>query len=100
MKKDIHPKLNPVIFLDASTGKEFITTSFLKSEEIKKIDGVDHFVIRVEVTSDSHPFYTGKHRVMDTTGRVEKFKQKMEKAAANKKTKKEEAEEQTEEAAA
>lgn len=79
MKKDIHPKANPVVFVDTSCGAEFITTSTLKSDEIRKIDGVDHFVINIEISSASHPFYTGKQIFVDTARRVEKFKEKMEK---------------------
>ncbi|MFA5211626.1 MAG: type B 50S ribosomal protein L31 [Patescibacteria group bacterium] len=79
MKKDIHPKANPVVFVDTSCGDEFITTSTLKSEEVRKIDGVDHYVINIEISSASHPFYTGKQIFVDTARRVEKFKEKMEK---------------------
>lgn len=80
MKKDIHPTLNPVIFHDVSTGKEFVTTSVLKSKETKDVNGVTYFVIRVEISSDSHPFYTKTQKLLDTGGRVNKFKEKMEKA--------------------
>ncbi len=80
MKSDIHPKINPVVFVDASTGAKFVATSTMKSEETEKIDGIDHFVIKVDVSSDSHPFYTGKQKLIDTAGRVDKFREKMEKA--------------------
>lgn len=80
MKKDIHPTLNPVIFLDMSTGKEFITTSTLKSDETKTVDGVEYYVIKIEISSDSHPFYTKTQKLIDTGGRVNKFKEKMERA--------------------
>lgn len=81
MKQDIHPTLNPVVFVDTSSGEEFVTKSTLKSEETKDINGVAHFVIRMEISSSSHPFYTGKDRFVDSAGRVDKFKAKMEKAA-------------------
>lgn len=79
MKKDIHPQLNPVVFIDATTGTEFPCTSTLTSEEIKNIDGVDHYVIKVDISSASHPFYTGEQRLVDTAGRIEKFKARYEK---------------------
>jgi len=53
----------------------------MTSEEVEKVGGVDHFVIRVDVSSASHPFYTGKQNLLDTSGRVDKFKAKMERAA-------------------
>lgn len=79
MKKDIHPEQHPVIFLDSSNGSEYRTMSTAKSEETKEIDGITYFVIKVEVTSSSHPFYTGKQRFVDTTGQVEKFQKRAEK---------------------
>lgn len=82
MKQEIHPTLNPVVFVDTSCGAEFVTTSTLKSEETRDIDGVSHYVINVEISSASHPFYTGQHRFVDTAGRVDKFKEKMERVAA------------------
>lgn len=73
MKPEIHPKLNAVVFVDTSCGAEFVTTSTLQSEETRMIDGVSHYVINIEVSSASHPFYTGKQRLVDTTGMVDKF---------------------------
>lgn len=80
MKAGIHPKTHPVVFVDISTEKEFIALSTLTSDKKKKINGVDHYVIRVDVSSDSHPFYTGKQKLIDTAGRVDKFRARMEKA--------------------
>lgn len=80
MKADIHPQTHPVIFRDANAGKDFILQSTLVSEEVEKIKGVDYYVVRVDVSSASHPFYTGKQNLLDTSGRVDKFKAKMEKA--------------------
>jgi large subunit ribosomal protein L31 len=68
--------VNPVCFVDVSSGKKFITTSILKSDKTENIDGVDHFVIIRDVTMDSHPAYTGEKRFVDTAGRVEKFQNK------------------------
>ena len=60
MKTDIHPKINPVVFIDSSNKTEFATFSTLSSKETKKIKGVEHFIIHVDVSSASHPFYTGE----------------------------------------
>jgi len=76
MKKDIHPDFHPVCFVDVSTGKKFLTKSTVRSKQVEKIDGVDHFVIIRDVTADSHPAYTGEKRFVDSEGRVEKFDKK------------------------
>ena len=76
MKKGIHPKSHPVCFIDASTGKRFITRSTLKSNRTEEIDDVKHHVVMRDVTSDSHPAYTGEKRFVDAAGRVEKFQDK------------------------
>lgn len=72
MKPDIHPKLNPVVFIDGH--HEITTFSTITSSEKKAIDGVDHFVVHVDISGHSHPFYTGKQRLVDTAGRIERFK--------------------------
>jgi large subunit ribosomal protein L31 len=82
MKKGIHPTTNPVIFVDSASGAEFVTASTLSSEETRDINGVAHFVIRVEISSASHPFFTGEERFVDTAGRVDKFKAKLERVGA------------------
>ncbi|MFO0933000.1 MAG: type B 50S ribosomal protein L31 [Planctomycetota bacterium] len=76
MKKDIHPDYHPVVYHDTSAGTEFVCRSTQKSGEIRKIDGVDHYVIRLEISSTSHPYYTGKQKFVDTAGRIEKFQKK------------------------
>ena len=78
MKKDIHPEnYRPVIFADNSSGAKFLIPSTIKTTETEKwTDGKEYPVIRIEVSSESHPFYTGKHKIMDTAGRVEKFRQR------------------------
>lgn len=76
MKDGIHPKLNPICFVDLATNAEFITTSTMTSEERRVIDGVEHFVVKCGVTSDSHPAYTGQTRLVDTAGRVDKFQKR------------------------
>jgi len=76
MKKDIHPTYNPVVFLDITTGKRFITRSTARSDKREVIDGVEHFVISCGITSDSHPFFTGKNQFVDTEGRIDKFQKR------------------------
>ena len=81
MKKDIHPTQHPVIFRDASAGKDFIALSTITSDEVEKVKGVDHYVVQLDVSSASHPFFTGKQKLVDTSGRVERFKRQQAKAA-------------------
>lgn len=76
MKSKIHPVLHPVIYVDSSTEAEFPTMSTMKSESVREINGVDHYEIRLEITSDSHPFWTGTQKLVDTEGRVERFRRK------------------------
>jgi len=77
MKADIHPKYREVVFQDLSSDFAFLTRSTIKSSEtIKWEDGNEYPLIKVEVTSKSHPFYTGKHMIMDTSGRVDKFRRR------------------------
>ena len=84
MKKDIHPDYHPVLFVDAGAEFEFASRSTMKSDETRAIDGVDHYVIRLEISSASHPFFTGRQHFVDTAGRIEKFQRKY--GAAEKKT--------------
>jgi large subunit ribosomal protein L31 len=77
MKPDIHPQYRDVVFQDVTTDFAFLTRSTKKSKEtIKWTDGNEYPLIKVEVSSKSHPFYTGKHKVADTGGRVDKFRRK------------------------
>ncbi len=76
MKKDIHPEYHPVVFVDVGSDFEVATRSTLKSEETRTIDGVEHYVVKVEISSASHPYYTGKQRLVDTAGRIEKFRKR------------------------
>lgn len=78
MKKDLHPELHHVVFVDSSNTMEFRTMSTATSEETREIDGVQYFVVQMEVTSSSHPFYTGQQRFVDSTGQVEKYQKKVE----------------------
>ena len=91
MKKEIHPTSRPTIFVDTSSGVEFITTSTMESEKTRTIKGVEYQVCNIEISSASHPFYTGKQKYVDTAGRVDRFKAMQEKAVkmeAAKKSKK------------
>lgn len=87
MKKDIHPEnYRQVIFRDNSNGEEFLIGSTVETTETSKwTDGKEYPLYSVEISSSSHPFYTGKEKMMDTAGRVEKFKAR---AAAAQKAKK------------
>ncbi|MGB3921911.1 MAG: type B 50S ribosomal protein L31 [Minisyncoccia bacterium] len=79
MKKEIHPKnYRPVLFIDNSDGTEFIIPSTVATKETAKSkkDKKEYPVFRVEISSATHPFYTGEVKILDTAGRVERFKQK------------------------
>lgn len=77
MKRDIHPDYHPVVFQDAITGKAFLTRSTATSSRTidwETPDGIRTYpLVVVEVSSDSHPFWTGSRRVLDAAGQVEKF---------------------------
>lgn len=80
MKKDIHPTYREVVFLDTSSETKFLTRSTIATSETTKWeDGQEYPLVKVEISSASHPFYTGKKIFVDTAGRVEKFKQKYSK---------------------
>jgi large subunit ribosomal protein L31 len=77
MKADIHPEYKEVVFQDISTDFAILTRSTIKTKEtIKWEDGNEYPLIKVEVSSASHPFYTGKHKVLDSGGRVDRFKKR------------------------
>ncbi|MBX3438619.1 MAG: type B 50S ribosomal protein L31 [Planctomycetaceae bacterium] len=77
MKDDIHPEYQPVVFFDRGADFKFLTRSTLKSKEkIQWEDGNEYPLIYVDISSASHPFYTGKMKYVDTAGRVEKFQKK------------------------
>ena len=83
MKKEIHPKnYRPVLFIDNSDGTEFIIPSTVATKETAKADSEKKKapLFRVEMSSATHPYYTGEIRTLDTGGRVERFKQKQSKA--------------------
>jgi large subunit ribosomal protein L31 len=76
MKSGIHPEYKAVVFRDLASGETFLTRSTTGSNKTIELDGVEYPVIDVEISSASHPFYTGKQRIMDSAGRVEKFNQR------------------------
>ena len=76
MKTDIHPEYRDVVFMDTSTGDQFIIRSTMSAKETIELDGTEYPLVKVEVSSSSHPFYTGKVKFVDSAGRVEKFQKK------------------------
>ena len=74
MKKGIHPEnYRPVLFKDMSNGDVFLSQSTAKSNETEVYEGVEYPLIKLEISSSSHPFYTGKAKLVDTAGRVDKY---------------------------
>ena len=74
MKQGIHPEnYRPVVFKDMSNEETFITRSTINTRETIEFDGVTYPLVKVEISSSSHPFYTGKSKLVDTAGRVDKF---------------------------
>lgn len=76
MKKDIHPEYRLVVFRDVSCGAEFLTRTCASARETTTYEGQEYPLISIDVSSESHPFYTGTQKIMDTEGRVERFKRK------------------------
>ncbi len=77
MKSDIHPEYKEVVFSDSSANFKFLTRSTISSSQtIKWEDGKTYPLVKLDISSASHPFYTGKHKLVDTAGRVDKFKKK------------------------
>lgn len=75
MKKELHPdNYRAVAFKDMSNGETFISKSTVKTKETIEIDGVEYPLLKVEISNTSHPFYTGKMKLVDTAGRVDKFR--------------------------
>jgi large subunit ribosomal protein L31 len=77
MKKDIHPAYREVVFQDISSDFAFLTRSTVDSKEtITWEDGQDYPLVKVEISSRSHPYYTGQQKIVDTAGRVDRFRRK------------------------
>ncbi len=82
MKQNLHPKVNTVVFKDISCDFMFLgTTTIHSSETVKWEDGKEYPLVKVDISSESHPFFTGKQRVMDTEGRIDRFKKRYGKKA-------------------
>lgn len=80
MKKDIHPNnYRDVVFKDMSNGEVTITKSTVNTKETIEIEGKEYPLFKMEISSSSHPFYTGQMKFVDTAGRVDKFKKRYEK---------------------
>ena len=74
MKKGLHPEsYRPVVFKDMSNEEVIITKSTIQAKETIEIDGVEYPLVKVEISNTSHPFFTGKAKLVDTAGRVDKF---------------------------
>jgi large subunit ribosomal protein L31 len=82
MKDGIHPNYREVLFHDVSSDTKFITRSTLSTREKMEYEGKEYPLVKIEVSSESHPFFTGKHKIVDTAGRVEKFRQKFGKVGS------------------
>jgi large subunit ribosomal protein L31 len=83
MKKDIHPtNYRPVVFQDLNNGTTFLTRSTVATDDTIKLDGAEYPLVKVHISSSSHPFFTGEERVLDIEGRVDKFKARAKAAEA------------------
>ncbi|MEN5427544.1 type B 50S ribosomal protein L31 [Stenotrophomonas pennii] len=77
MKADIHPAYRDVVFEDVTSDFKILTRSTMATKETTKWeDGNEYPLVKVEISSSSHPFYTGKHKVIDTSGRIDKFQKR------------------------
>jgi large subunit ribosomal protein L31 len=76
VKEGIHPNYHKVLFIDSATGQEWITRSTLGSSETREIDGEQVPVVRLEVSSFSHPFWTGRLREVDSDGKIDRFRRR------------------------
>ncbi len=77
VKKDIHPEYRPVVFQDVSTGYTFLTRSTVETKRTTRWeDGKEYPLVTLEISSSSHPFYTGTQRLLDSAGRVERFQRR------------------------
>src|SRR5882724_7512733 len=85
MKKDIHPSTyRPVVFQDLNNSSTFLTRSTVATDDKITLDGVEYPLVKVHISSASHPFFTGEERIVDIEGRVDKFKARAKAAEAAK----------------
>lgn len=73
MKEGIHPDYRPVVFRDSSIGQNFVIRSTVQTKDKITLEGQEYPLVNLDTSSASHPFYTGKHKVLDTGGRIDKF---------------------------
>ncbi len=76
MKEGIHPEYRKVLFVDVSTGDEWVSRSTTTSTQTKEVDGEELPVIRLEISSHSHPFWTGRTRELDAVGKIDRFRKR------------------------
>jgi len=76
MKPDIHPDYHKVLYVDSATGDEWLSRSTLTSSETREIDGEQVPVIKLDISSQSHPFWTGKMREVDSDGKIDRFRRR------------------------
>ena len=76
MKKDIHPPYRKVIFVDAATGEEWVSRSCLTAKESRELEGEDVGVVRLDISSLSHPFWTGTARELDADGKIDRYRRR------------------------
>ena len=79
MRPDIHPEYKEIVFHDTSSDSKFLTKSTMSTKETIEYEGKEYPCVKVEVSSESHPFYTGKKMFLDAAGRVEKFNKRYKK---------------------
>jgi large subunit ribosomal protein L31 len=76
VKEGIHPDYHPVLFVDAATGQEWVSRSTLTSKETREVDGAEVPVVRLDISSVSHPFWTGTARELDADGKIDRFRRR------------------------
>jgi len=76
VKEGIHPDYHPVLFVDAATGQEWMSRSTLTAKETREVDGVEVPVVRMDISSASHPFWTGTARELDADGKIDRFRRR------------------------
>jgi large subunit ribosomal protein L31 len=76
VKEGVHPEYRKVLFVDVSTGNEWVSRSTTTSTQTKEVDGEELPVIRLEISSHSHPFWTGRTRELDADGKIDRFRKR------------------------
>ena len=76
MREGIHPEYRPVVFRDVSCDFEFLTKSTIKTSDTCEFNGQEYPLVKIDISSESHPFYTGTQKILDTEGRVDRFYRK------------------------